>query len=143
LDLRKSLNVVLDRSAQMIAIEARQHGVHLAIMSPTEVSSFGSIVLGVHADMPKEALQQQFIAQAKVAPFERLADLVRSHLPGVELETLPVAPRQIKYNSGYVYFEVNQGGKLWEQIEQTGSLAMHIAGNFPDLKMELWGIRDQ
>lgn len=142
-DLRYLLNVVLERSAQMIELEPRQHGVHLAVMSPNELESFGSIVLGVHADLPKEVLQQQFISQAKVAPFERLVDLVRSHLPGIELEKLPVAPRQIPFNSGYVYFEVNQGGKLWEQIEQSGGLAMHIAGTFPDLKMELWGIRDR
>ena len=143
IDLRYLLNVVLERSAQMIDLESRQHGVHFAVMSPTELESFGSIVLGVHADLPKEVLQQQFISQAKVAPFERLTDLVRSHLPGIELEKLPVAPRQIPFNSGYVYFEVTQGGKLWEQIAQSGSLAMHIAGNFPDLKMELWGIRDR
>lgn len=143
IDLRYLLNVVLERSAQMINLEARQHGVHLAIMSPTEVESFGSIVLGVHADLPKEVLQQQFVAQAKVAPFERLADLVRSHLPGIELEKLPVAPRQIPFNSGYVYFEVHQDGRLWEQVQQSGNLSMHIAGNFPDLKMELWGIRDR
>ncbi|TDR32126.1 type VI secretion system baseplate subunit TssK [Hydromonas duriensis] len=143
LSLRHLLNVVLERSAQMIELENRPHGVYLAVLSPNELESFGSIVLGVQADLPKEMLQQQFISQAKVAPFERLIDLVRSHLPGIELDTLPVAPRQIPFNSGYTYFEVSQTGKLWEQLEQSGGLAMHIAGNFPGLKMELWGIRDR
>jgi len=70
-----------------------------------------------------------------------LPELIRSHLPGLPLQALPVPPRQIPFNAGYVYFELSRSGPLWNEIAQYGGLAMHIAGQFPVLKLELWGVR--
>jgi type VI secretion system protein ImpJ len=30
---------------------------------------------------------------------------------------------------------------MWKQLETSGGLAMHIAGEFPGLELELWAIR--
>jgi type VI secretion system protein ImpJ len=30
---------------------------------------------------------------------------------------------------------------LWKQLERSGGLAMHIAGEFPGLEIEFWAIR--
>ena len=30
---------------------------------------------------------------------------------------------------------------MWKQLETSGGLAMHIAGEFPGLAMEFWAIR--
>jgi type VI secretion system protein ImpJ len=62
-------------------------------------------------------------------------------LPGVTLHALPVAPRQIPYHAGYSYFELERGGELWTQLERSGGLAMHVAGDFPGLELEFWAIR--
>lgn len=142
-ELRYMLNVVLERSSQKIEIEKRQHGLHLAILSPNEIESYGTLVLGVSADMPKEQLQNQFVSQVKIASTDKLLELVRLHLPGLDLELLPSAPRQISFSAGFVYFEIQQAGALWGHILQSGSMAMHVAGNFPNLNLELWGIRNQ
>jgi type VI secretion system protein ImpJ len=76
-----------------------------------------------------------------VGPSDRLPDLVRAHLPGVTLQSLPVPPRQIPFNAGYVYFELSRTGPLWDTISQHGGIALHVAGDFPQLKLELWGVR--
>jgi hypothetical protein len=58
--------------------------------------------------------------------------LVNLHLPGVTLTPLPVAPRQIPFHSGASYFELEtRHSDLWRQLEQSGGMAMHIAGDFP------------
>jgi type VI secretion system protein ImpJ len=62
-------------------------------------------------------------------------------LPGVALRAVPVAPRQIPYHAGFTYFELEKSGELWGQLERSGGLAMHIAGEFPGLALELWAIR--
>ena len=142
-ELRYMLNIVLERSSQKIEIEKRQHGLHLAILAPNEIESYASLVLGVSADMPKELLQHQFISQVKIASTDKLLELVRLHLPGLDLELLPSAPRQIAFSAGYIYFEIQQTGTLWHHVLQSGSVAMHVAGNFPNLNLELWGIRNQ
>jgi type VI secretion system protein ImpJ len=140
-DLRFLLNVVLERAAQRIDIMPQPHGIRLAVLDPNEVRRFTTFVLAVTADVAADLLQQQFPAQTKIGPSERLADLIRSHLPGIPLQPLPVPPRQIPFHAGAVYFELSQQHPLWEQVEKYGGLAFHVAGSFPGLHVDLWGVR--
>jgi type VI secretion system protein ImpJ len=52
-----------------------------------------------------------------------------------------VAPRQIPYHAGFLYFELDRSGDLWKVTEQSRALAMHIAGEFPGLELEFWAVR--
>ena len=140
-DTHRLLNAVLVRSAQSIALEDRGHGMRNAVVDPVDMQGFTALVLAVHAAMPADALKQQFLAQAKAGPSDKLPSLVRSHLPGIGLEALPVPPRQIPFNAGYIYYELTQGGPLWEEVVRHGGVALHVAGEFPSLKLELWGVR--
>lgn len=142
-DTQQLLNEVLVRSAQSIPLEERSHGIRLAVVDTSTLASFGSLVLAVSAHMPQDALQTRFQAQTKVAPSTQLNDIVRSHLPGIPLQAMPVPPRQIPFNSGYIYFEVSRNGPLWEHVAKHGGLALHTAGEFPGLSLQLWGIRDK
>jgi type VI secretion system protein ImpJ len=101
-----------------------------------------SFVLAVNAHMPGDALRARFPTQVKIGPAELIRDLVNRQLPGVVLRPLPVAPRQIPYHSGFTYFELEtRGNEIWKQLETSGGLAMHIAGDFPGLALEFWAIR--
>ncbi|MEA3122868.1 MAG: type secretion system protein ImpJ [Paraburkholderia sp.] len=140
-DTHRLLNAVLVRSAQSIALTDQGHGMCSAVVDPVDIQNFTAVVLAVHAQMPPDVLLQQFVAQAKVGPSEKLPNLVRGHLPGLALQALPVPPRQIPFNAGYVYFELTRSGALWEEIAKHGGLALHVAGEFPSLKLEVWGIR--
>ena len=142
-DVHALLNEVLVRSAQRIEVEARAHGVHLAVIDPATLKSFASLVLAVAADMSPDVLATRFAAQSKLASSERLPELVRSHLPGIAMAALPVPPRQIPFNAGFVYYDISQHGALWEQVAQHGGLAMHVSGDFPRLRVELWGVREK
>ncbi|MDY7544834.1 type VI secretion system baseplate subunit TssK [Glaciimonas sp. GNP009] len=137
------LSQVLIRSAQPIPLTDQAHGIRNAAMLPTELAGFTSLVLAVSAQMPADTLKMHFAAQTKIGPPQRLPELVRSHLPGLSLIPLPVPPRQIPFNAGYVYFELARSGPLWEQIAKHGGLAMHVAGVFPELQIELWGVRNK
>lgn len=112
-----------------------------ASVLPEELRSFSSLVLVINAQMSADILAQQFAAQAKISSPQQLHELVRSHLPGLVLQNLPVPPRQIPYHSGSVYFELTRNGPFWERILQSGALALHVAGDLPELRLELWGIR--
>ena len=52
-------------------------------------------------------------------------------LPGVPVVPVPVAPRQIPYHAGYAYFELDQTHELWEQLKNSGGVAIYVAGEFP------------
>ena len=140
-ELRRMLSVVLEQNAVQIDLVDRKHGVRTAIVKDLELARGAVFVLAVSAQMPHEQLRQVFVAQTKVGPVDRIRDLVNLQLPGVVLQPLPVAPRQLPFHAGFFYFELERGGDLWRQFEQNGNLALHIAGDFPALELELWAIR--
>jgi type VI secretion system protein ImpJ len=140
-DLRRSLSMVLEQNAIPIELQDRNYGVRVAVMPSVELLRSAAFVLAVHADIPGELVRTRLPQQVKIGPVERIRDLVNLHLPGVGLTALPVAPRQLPYNAGYSYFELDTSSELWRQLERSGGLAMHIAGEFPGLRLEFWAIR--
>jgi type VI secretion system protein ImpJ len=141
--LYSMLNEVLIRSAERIELQARPNGVLLATADATTLQSFSGLVLAVSANVPPEDLMQRFPLQSKFASSVQLPQLVRSHLPGIGISALPVPPRQIPFSTGFVYYELNRVGPLWENVLKHGGLGMYIAEVFPGLNIELWGIRSK
>ena len=141
-DLRRSLSMVLEQSAIHIELHDRKHGVRVAVIPDVELQRNATFVLAVTAQMPGEALRARFPTQVKIGPVERIRDLVNLALPGVTLTPLPVAPRQIPFHSGATYFELDtRNSDLWRQLEQSGGMAMHVAGDFPGLDLAFWAVR--
>lgn len=140
-DLRRMLSVVLERNALQIDLVDRTHGVRTAVVGDPELLRSASFVLAVNAQVGAEQLRQRFPAQSKLGPVDKIRDLVNLQLPGIALRALPVAPRQLPFHAGFHYFELDRGGELWKQLERSGSMALHVAGDFPGLELELWAIR--
>jgi type VI secretion system protein ImpJ len=140
-DLRRSLSMVLEQSAIPIELQDRKYGVRVAIINDQELLKNAQFILAVNAQVAAETLRTRFPAQVKIGSVERIRDLVNLALPGIPLNSLPVAPRQIPFHAGFSYFELERGGEMWKQLERSGGLAMHIAGEFPGLTLEFWAIR--
>lgn len=140
-DLRRSLSMVLEQNAIPIELQDRKYGVRVASISDQELLKNAQFVLAVSAQLPPETLRSRFPAQVKIGSVERIRDLVNLALPGIPLNALPVAPRQVPFHAGFSYFELERGGEMWRQLERSGGLAMHIAGEFPGLELEFWALR--
>ena len=141
-DLWHSLSMSHEQNAIPIELLDRKHGVRIAKIADLELLRSATFVLAVNAQMPGDALRARFPTQVKVGPVERIRDLVNLALPGIALHAQPVAPRQLPYHAGFTYFELERGGELWKQLQLSGGLAMHIAGEFPGLELEFWAIRN-
>ena len=140
-ELRRLLSLVLEQTAVPIELQERSHGIRLAVIRDLNLLKSASFVLAASAQMPMELLRSRFPAQVKLGPAERIRDLVMLQLPGIALNALPVAPRQIPFHAGYAYFELDRSGELWGQLERSGALALHVAGDFPGLELECWAIK--
>jgi len=140
LALRESLSKVLVQSAISIPIEPRRFGISVAIVTDRSLYGNAVFILAARADLPSDELRRRFPTQLKMGP-EKIGDLVRLQLPGVPVSALPVAPRQIPYHAGFAYFELDQSDAMWEQLKDSGGIAMHVAGEFPGLALEFWAIR--
>ena len=139
--LRESLSKVLTQTAISIPLEPRRFGISVAIVPDRSLFSTAVFILAARADVPAEELRRRFPSQLRIGPAEKITDLVRSGMRGVPVNPVPVAPRQIPYHAGFAYFELDQTDELWNQLQNSGGVAMHVAGEFPGLAMEFWAIR--
>ncbi|MCL2714037.1 MAG: type VI secretion system baseplate subunit TssK [Alphaproteobacteria bacterium] len=140
-DLHASLSAVLEQAAVAIPLQERRYGVRVGTINDRSLLSGTGFVLAVRADMPAEALRRSLPNQIKVGPVERIAELVNVALPGIPVQPLPVLPRQLPYRSGTVYFELDTSAPMWKQLESSGAIALHLAGDFPGLEIELWALK--
>ncbi|WP_293266707.1 type VI secretion system baseplate subunit TssK [Neptunomonas sp.] len=138
--LQPALSAMLDQSAVCIDLIEKGFGIRVGVIPESEMSST-HFVLSVKADMPREELRRLFPVQAKVGPLEQINNLVNHQLPGVRIDPLPVAPRQVPYYSGAVYFELDTQAQLWSVIRTSKGLALHIGNQFPGVALELWAIK--
>ncbi|MDP5217204.1 type VI secretion system baseplate subunit TssK [Ruegeria sp. 2205SS24-7] len=141
--LRQYLSSVLEQTAVSIPLEARKYGISVGVIADRKLVGNAGFVLAVNADIPAEDIRRHFAGQAKTGPVEEIRQLVNSALPGITLRPLPVAPRQIPYHAGVVYFELDAASPYWNKMTTSGGIAVHVSGQYPGLKMELWAIRNQ
>jgi type VI secretion system protein ImpJ len=139
--LRSSLSSVLEQGAIPIPIEMKKFGIRVATVADTSLYSTSVFILAARADLPAEELRRRFPAQLKIGTVENIHNLVNLSLPGLPMHAVPVAPRQIPYHAGFVYFELDQTNEMWSQFKSSGGLAMHVSGDFPGLGLEFWAIR--
>jgi type VI secretion system protein ImpJ len=141
-DLRVALNVTPIQRAIAITVQERRFGYYVALLDDTSLLGDATFYLAVKANMRTEELVQGFPAQTIVAPGARIKPMVDSHLSGIDLRLLPVAPRHIPFHAGCSYFELDRGHPLWRELSESGGFALHVAGKFPGLEMELWAVRE-
>lgn len=139
--LRQALSTVLEPKAVTLRLEERQYGLSVAPIQDTSLLDDADFVLAVRADLPLETLRTQFQQRCKVGSVEGIRELISLQLPGVPLEPLPVAPRQLPYHAGYIYFQLDRRSHVWESLAGANGIAFHVAGEFPGLEMQFWAIR--
>lgn len=143
--LMKDLNLLISQQGELntisIELQDRHHGYWLAIVHDKHLFKSASFILAVNAQLPSEAIRANIPTHIKIGPVEKVRDLVNSALPGVPLNPLPVAPRQLPFHAGFNYFELEQRNELWHSLEHSAGLGMFIQGEWPGLQLELWAIK--
>ncbi len=140
--LRQYLSSVLEATAISIPLEARKYGISVGVIADRKLITTAGFVLAVKADIPDEQVRRHFAGQVKIGPVEEIRQLVNSALPGIAMRPLPVAPRQIPYHAGVVYFQLDGDSPYWGKMTTSGGMAVHVSGDYPGLTMELWAIRN-
>jgi len=139
--LRRSLSVMLEPNAIALPLAKHKYGILTAPVADRALIGSCVFVLAVRASVPLERLAKTFPAQVKISSIEKIRELISLHLPGVALQPMATAPRQLPYHAGYTYFLLDYNSAGWKNIVNSSGFAIHIAGEFPDLEMEFWAIR--
>lgn len=142
-NLRNSLSAVMEQTAIAIPLQQRKFGVWVAVVPDLTLIDTAAFVLAAKADIKSEDLRRLLPMQSKIGPVEKIRDLVNLQLPGIAVNPMPVAPRQIPYNAGYLYFEFDKNSPMWRMLKAAGGIAFHFGSEFAGLDLQLWAIRGQ
>ena len=137
-NIRESLNFTVDQTVISFSVEHIKGGIYTCTVAELALFRTARFILAVNARIPQEELRQQFVKQTTIASKDKLRDLVTSHVSGIKLTPVLQVPNNIPMYDNHLYFEMDNNIGLWGEIATTGVIAMHIAGNFPELQMQLW-----
>ena len=139
--LRQALSAVLEQTAVPIPLQERRFGIRVGPIMDRSLVTDATWVLAVKAQMPAETLRHNLPNQIKIGPVEQIRDLINVALPGIAINALPVAPRQLPFYAGTSYFELERSSVYWAALARSGGIAIAVAGDFPGLEIECWAIR--
>ncbi|MFS8113854.1 type VI secretion system baseplate subunit TssK [Rhizobium jaguaris] len=139
--LRNLLSVIVERNALSIPLTERDYGIWLGEIKDRMTFAGRRFVLIARANIALETIRVQMPIQVKIGPVEQIRDLVNLQLPGIGVQPLSVAPREIPFIQNAVYFELDDSNPLWSRFRDSAAFALHVSGEYPGLKLELWAIQ--
>lgn len=141
-ELRLSLGVVIQKSSQQLEMQKKNFGIYVSPVSEKSMIQDSYFIVAAKATMNDNELRQNFPKQVKAGPVEQIRELVNLQLPGIGIRALSTAPRQIPYRRGYAYFELEKDSDLWKHMETSNGFAFHVGGEFPNLELEFWAVKE-
>ncbi|HZL00415.1 MAG TPA: type VI secretion system baseplate subunit TssK [Caulobacteraceae bacterium] len=139
--LQAALSAVFDRSALQLPLEKADAGAYLSRIVDHNLYQSGFFYLAVNASVPLDDIRGRFPAVAKIGAVQKMRQIVDSALPGVPLRHTPTPPPQLRVLPGYVYFELDRSAPDWRDFATAPALGLHVAGDWPDLRLELWCVK--
>ncbi len=141
LDLRNALSMVIEQNAVAIPLVEKKYGIRVGRIPDRGLVDDSVFVLAAKAALSGDQLRTQLPRQIKIGSVEVIRELVNKQVRGIGTSPLPVAPRQIPYHAGFSYFELDRTSQYWKDLKTSGGIALHVSGDYPELEMELWAIR--
>lgn len=139
--LQSMLSAVFERSAVQLPLDQAGPGAYVSRITDHALYQTGYFYLAVSAASPVEEIRGLFPSVAKIGAVQRMRQIVDSALPGVPLRHTPTPPPQLRVLPGFVYFELDRGVPDWAEFQQATALGLHVAGDWPGLKLELWCVK--
>lgn len=139
--IQRLLSLDIGRAIRLELTEVRANA-YIANVTDRSLFRNARFIVEVAAAMPLTQIQLQFPELVKVGPNTKMKDIVQTHLPGIPVIHMPTPPRQIRAITEHLYFQLEKNSPLWPEFSVASGLAMHFAGNWPDLQLELWAIVD-
>ena len=141
-DIQSLLARDVGRATRLDLRQVRQNS-YLAEVGDRNLFREATFIIEVETSNPLTQVQQQFPQLVKLGPNTRMSEIVKNNLPGIQLVHLPNPPRQIRVVSSNVYFMLDKKTAMWQEFSTAPAIGMHFAGDWPDLKLELWAIPEK
>ncbi|MCK6263567.1 type VI secretion system baseplate subunit TssK [Vibrio sp. ZSDE26] len=138
---KMTLSVMSEQRAIPLTLKEQSFGISTAAIPDASIIDKTTFILAVKADVTLDVLHTQFVSQTKIGSIDNIRDLINLQLPGIEIKPMPVVPRALPYHAGYTYFELDKSCEEWAALSNTAAIAIHVAGDFVNLSLQLWAVR--
>lgn len=139
--IQAALSAVYDRAAIQLPLQQAGPGAYTARITDPALFQTGYFYLAVNAHVALEDIRARFPSVAKIGPVQKMREIVDSALTGVPLRHTPTPPPQIRALPGHVYFELDRSAPDWPAFAAAPALGLHVAGDWPELRLELWCVK--
>jgi len=140
--LQASLSAMFERSAGQLKLEPVGPGAFTARIDDHSLFQTCNFYLAVSAQTPVEMLRGRFASVVKIGTVQKMREIVSSSLQaGVRVFPATNPPQQIRILPGFVYFELDRSSGEWAELSRAPALGIHVAGEWPQLKLELWWVK--
>jgi len=129
------------RAIRLPLVERKANS-YVAVANDRKLFANATFILEVSSGLPLTDVQSQFPQSCKIGPANAtMRKIINSATPGVPLVHLPNPPQnKILVFSSNVYCLLDKSTDLWREFSSAAAVGLHFAGNWPDLKLELWAI---
>ena len=141
--LRAGLSTEFTRSAVQLELKQIQPGAYVSTITDRTLYDQGRFYLAVATRRPGDDVRRSIPSVVKIGSVAKMQQLVQAALPGVPLQPVGAPPSQIRVMPNYIYFELDRSSPFWADFATAPALGLHIAGEWPELDLELWCVRKQ
>lgn len=139
--LQTMLGREIKQSALQMPLDHAGPGAYVSTIRDHALFKTGYFYLAVNAATPLDEVRGRFPSVAKIGSITKMREIVQAALPGVPLRHVPTPPPQLRVLPGYVYFELDRSVPAWKDLAGAPALGLQVAGEWPDLKLELWCVK--
>jgi hypothetical protein len=132
-----------DRRAIPLELFERAPGAYMWTIRDRTLFRDATLILEVSGRRTLSGIQAAVAASVKVGPNTKMNKILYAQLPGVPLVHLPTPPPQIRSSADNAYFYLDRTSPLWPEFDAASAIAIHIAGDWPELQLALWAIRER
>ncbi len=141
-ELRRSLAYLGEQKAVRIPLKVNRHQIHFGPIPHADILESGRVVLIAHAAMDAEEFRSLFPRQVSIGSVNEIKSIIGAADRSVRIRPLAHPPQELPRLAGWLYLELDRQSPGWEDVSRSQSIAIHYAARFPELQMQLWGIRD-
>ncbi len=141
-ELQRSLSIVFQQKASLLSLEKTDYNIWVSPINDRQLLKETDLILAISAETSMIELQNSLPKYVKISAVEKIKNIISHALPGIPIEPLTTAPRQLPYSKGATYYQINRKNDEWNNLENSAAIAIQCGADIPGLNIELWAIRE-
>lgn len=118
------------------------HRIHYCVSIDPALVEKARLYLVARSSLPDEEFRATFPRNVSIASTGQILDVIQSATQGAPIRALPHFPQELRQQAGSICFEIDQNNQVWQGVRAQRSIAIHAQEAFPDLRLQLWAVRD-